>query len=213
MRLSLGAFLGVLLFGLLAAGAPCQQQYAGTSLPPPASPPPPPATYPPVAGPSLSEQLVALTDQPGSHTGFTFDRAMLEVARGALEADGMEPKRAAIALREITVDNYRFHQAAFYTPESMAALIESYRAAGWKHLVNANQTPANTAQPTKTVTDMWLHFSGANVDGVDVLTRSAHMMNVVQVSCDLRPLDLLHLGGHFGIPKVDPSAVMVPAPK
>jgi hypothetical protein len=30
------------------------------------------------------------------------------------------------------------------------------------------------------------------------------------VTGDLRPLDLLHLSGKFGIPKVDPSAVMVP---
>jgi hypothetical protein len=28
----------------------------------------------------------------------------------------------------------------------------------------------------------------------------------------LHPLDLLHLSGHFGIPRVDPDAVMVPAP-
>ncbi len=217
MRLSCGRFLGIVFAGLLASGSLAtgalgQQQYSGTAVPP-TSPPPPPAAYPPVAGPTLSEQLAGLTDQPGTHTGFSFDRGMLEVARGVLEADGMEPKRAAIALKGITIVNYRFHQATFYTPEAMAALIESYHAAGWKHLVNANQTPENTAQPTKTVTDMWLHFSGADVDGVDVLTRSAHMMNVVQVSCDLRPLDLLHLGGHFGIPKVDPNVVMVPAPK
>jgi hypothetical protein len=37
-------------------------------------------------------------------------------------------------------------------------------------------------------------------------------MSVIQISCELRPLDLIHLSGHFGIPKVDPNAVMVPAP-
>jgi hypothetical protein len=36
-------------------------------------------------------------------------------------------------------------------------------------------------------------------------------MNVIEVSGLLRPLDLVHLSGHFGIPKVDPNAVMVPA--
>jgi hypothetical protein len=36
-------------------------------------------------------------------------------------------------------------------------------------------------------------------------------MNVIEVSGELRPLDLVHLSGHFGIPKVDPEAVMVPA--
>jgi hypothetical protein len=37
-------------------------------------------------------------------------------------------------------------------------------------------------------------------------------MSVIQIACELRPLDLIHLSGHFGIPRVDPNAVMVPAP-
>ncbi len=95
----------------------------------------------------------------------------------------------------------------------MGALIESYHQMGWKHLVNANQTPENTAQPRGTATDLWVHFSGADIDGLTVLTRASRMMNVIQVACDLRPLDLMHLGGHFGIPRVDPNTVMVPAPR
>jgi len=110
----------------------------------------------------------------------------------------------------IAFDNYRYKQPAFYTPEAMNALLAGYKAAGWKHLVNANQTAANTAQPEHPVTDLWLHFSGADIDAVTVLTRGVKTMNVVRVTGDLRPLDLLHLGGHFGIPKVDPNAVMVP---
>lgn len=44
-----------------------------------------------------------------------------------------------------------------------------------------------------------------------MLVRSSRDMNLIQVAGDLRPLDLLHLSGHFGIPKIDPGAVMVPA--
>lgn len=94
----------------------------------------------------------------------------------------------------------------------MASLNAAYHAAGWKHLVNGNQSPANSAQPKTNITDLWLHFSGADIDDVTVLIRSPKDMNVIQVAGDLRPLDLIHLSGHFGIPKVDPNAVMVPAP-
>ena len=97
-------------------------------------------------------------------------------------------------------------------PETMASIIANYHAAGWKHLVNANQTPANTAQPHATVTDLWLRFAGPDITGITVLTRSPRDMSVIQIACELRPLDLVHLSGHFGIPKVDPNAVMVPAP-
>jgi hypothetical protein len=162
----------------------------------------------PPAPPSFSD----LADQPATHTGIVFDRSMLQLAQGVLLSGGLSPDRATAALKSISFDTYRYPRPAFYTPEAMASLIASYRAAGWKHLVNGNQSPANNAQPKSTVTDLWLHFSGGDIDDLVVLIRQPRDMNVIQVAGDLRPLDLIHLSGHFGIPKVDPSAVMVPAP-
>lgn len=160
----------------------------------------------------IQDAWTALADQPASHTGFIFDRSMMQVAQSVLESGGMSPERAAAALTGIAVDNYHYAEPAFYTPEAMSSIIASYHAAGWKHLVNANQSPAESAQPHAIVTDLWLHNSGMNIDGVTVLTRSPRDMSVIQITCELRPLDLVHLSGHFGIPKVDPNAVMVPAP-
>ncbi|MEO6911395.1 MAG: hypothetical protein ABI158_10780 [Edaphobacter sp.] len=160
----------------------------------------------------IQDAWTTLADQPASHTGFTFDRSMMQVAQAVLESGGMSPERAAAALTGISVDNYHYAEPAFYTPESMSAIIASYHAAGWKHLVNANQSPAESAQPHGIITDLWLHNSGADINGLVVLTRSPRDMSVIQVACELRPLDLVHLSGHFGIPKVDPNAVMVPAP-
>ena len=153
-----------------------------------------------------------LADQPATHTGFVFDRSMMQVAQGFLASGGLDAQRAAAAVTSISFDTYRYARPAFYTPEAMASLVAAYHAAGWKHLVNGNQSPANSAQPKTNITDLWLHFTGADIDEVTVLIRSPRDMNVIQVAGDLRPLDLIHLSGHFGIPKVDPSAVMVPAP-
>src|SRR3984885_9980265 len=162
--------------------------------------------------PGINENLATLANQPATHTAFSFDRSMLQVAQNLLASNGMDANRAPAALTGISVDNYRYPRPAFYTPETMDAIIASYNAAGWKHLVNANQNSANTAQPRNTVTDLWLHFAGADITGVTVLTRSPRDMSVIQIACELRPLDLVHLSGHFGIPKVDPNAVMVAAP-
>ena len=170
----------------------------------------PPA--PPMPLPDLHSALSNLADQPASHTSFAFDRTMLQIAQNLLLSGGMDANRAPAALTGIAVDNYHYPRPAFYTPEAMASIIAGYHAAGWKHLVNANQTPANTAQPHSAVTDLWLHFVGPDITGITVLTRSPQDMNVIQITCELRPLDLVHLSGHFGIPKVDPNTVMVPAP-
>ena len=161
---------------------------------------------------NIGQALTTLADQPATHTGFIFDRSMLQVAQSLLESNGMDPQHASAALHSIAIDSYHYPQPAFYTPEAFAGIVATYRAAGWKHLVNANQSPGNSAQPHAPITDLWLHFTGADIDGVTVLTRASRDMNIVQLACDLRPLDLLHLSGHFGIPRVDPNAVMVPAP-
>lgn len=166
----------------------------------------------PSAAGSLQGALMNLADQPATHVAFSFDRSELQAAQNLLASGGLDANYAAAALTAISVDNYHYPRPAFYIPETMASIIAGYHAAGWKHLVNANQTPANTAQPHSTVTDLWLHFAGPDITGVTVLTRSARDMSVIQIACELRPLDLIHLSGHFGIPKVDPNAVMVPAP-
>ncbi|HEX7157647.1 MAG TPA: hypothetical protein VF214_01430 [Edaphobacter sp.] len=161
----------------------------------------------------VPQNLSELADQPGTHVSVTFDRSMLDYARTFIDSGNAQAKHAAASLQSITVDTFHYQRPAFYTPEAMSALAATYHAAGWKHLVNANQTPATSAQPIGPITDMWLHFSGAEIDDVTVLVRAPRDMNLIQISCMLRPLDLLHLSGHFGIPKVDPDAVMVPAPE
>jgi hypothetical protein len=163
--------------------------------------------------PSVYDDLNSLANQPATHTGVVFDRSMMEVAQSVLEQGGLDPGHAAAALTSISFDTYRYKEPAFYTPDVMTQILSAYRRAGWKHFVNGNQSPANSAQPNSSILDVWLHFSGTDIDHVTVLIRAAHEMSLVQVAGDLRPLDLLHLSGHFGIPKFDPNAVMVPAPE
>ncbi len=203
---SLSRVLG-LFFAVSAASA--QAQYADGPPPPRSGPPPAYAPGParPAAGGSPFEPLgvpqaiAGLTSQPGSHTAFTFDRDMLQGILG----------QQAVGLNAVTVQNYRYREPAFYVPEALQALRASYNAAGWKHLVEANVSPREQASPIKPITDLWLHFRGAEIDDVAVLIRAPKQMNVIEISGMLRPLDLVRLGGHFGIPKVDPGAVMVPA--
>ncbi|HVG26649.1 MAG TPA: hypothetical protein VM865_03500 [Acidobacteriaceae bacterium] len=153
--------------------------------------------------PGVAEALAGITSAPSTHTAVTFDRDMLGSILG---------ERPVAALNGVTVESFRFHEPAFYIPENMAALQADFDAAGWKHLVEAGVDPRASATPDKPVTDMWFHMHGAEIDGLTVLIRAPRQMNVIEVSGLLRPLDLIHLGGHFGIPKVDPGTVMVPAP-
>lgn len=198
------------LTAVMSAQAPIERlPPSGADAPPSAAAPEPipPQAYspgPPSAGigqpPGAAEALAQLTSQPAARTSFTFDRDMLQSMLGERPA----------GLNSVTIENYRFREPAFYVPEEFAALRAAYRSAGWKHLVNANAGPREQASPAKPITDLWLHYRGAEIDDVAVLIRAPKQMNLIEVSGMLRPLDLVHLGGHFGIPKVDPDAVMVP---
>jgi hypothetical protein len=149
----------------------------------------------------VDDALKNMTSEHASRTAFTLDHDILQSAIGFLN-DGSGPP---VQLNSITIENYRYHEPAFYIPESVHALVAAYDAAGWKHLVDQG------AAPRRPLTDLWLHFSGDNIDGVTVVVREPKQMSVIEVAGEFRPLDLVHLSGHFGIPKVDSGAVMVPA--
>ncbi len=179
---------GVVFAGFALGGAPCAL-----------------AQQPPGVAPALQ----GLASQPATHTAFTLDRDTLQQANGYLGGGGPGP---VSQLSSITFENYKYRQPAFYAPEGWREVVRAYDAAGWKHLVDQNVGPGQNATPEKPLTDLWLHFRGAEIDDVTVLLRGPKQMSVIEVSGVLKPLDLVHLSGHFGIPKVDPGAVMVPAP-
>lgn len=156
--------------------------------------------------PGVPETLATIASERATHTAFTFDRDMLDSMTAAFNGGPVA------GLNSVTVENFRYKEPAFYIPENMHALIQAYDAAGWKHLVEQNAGPKRSSTPDKPLTDLWMHFNGMNIDAVTVLIRAPKQMSVIEVSGILKPIDLLHLGGHFGIPKVDPGAVMVPAP-
>jgi len=52
-------------------------------------------------------------------------------------------------------------------------------------------------------TDVWVVMDGVNVRGAVVLSETPKSLTLVTVAGNLNPVDLLHLRGHFGIPKFD----------
>ena len=153
--------------------------------------------------PGAADALGGLSSQRAAATTITFDREMLDAMLGGDHAAGFNG---------VSFEHYQYPEPVFYIPEEMHSLEQAYKAAGWKHLIESNVGPRESASPTKPIADIWFHWQGGEIDHVTVLIRGRKEMNVVHVSGLLRPMDLVHISGHFGIPKVDPGAVMVPAP-
>ena len=52
-------------------------------------------------------------------------------------------------------------------------------------------------------TDVWLVMDGMNLRGAVVLAETPKSLTLVTVAGNLSPVDLLHLRGHFGIPRFE----------
>ncbi len=59
------------------------------------------------------------------------------------------------------------------------------------------------------MTDVWVRLENNAVSNVAMLFARASEVDYVLVSGSISPMDLSHLGGHFGIPKIE-GGVMVP---
>ena len=197
-RTTSGRLFAVALLTLSLAACGASAQMIGSGPPPPGTPMPSPGAPSPLNFDSVMSSAY-------SQSSFTFDRSMLQAADGFFANSDPETRRVVAGLNSITVRNYHARDFARYDPGALAMIDGELRGGGWKHLVNAN------AKNSASLTDLWLHFEGSNITHVIVLTRGDRNMSQIAVDCNLRPLDLLHLSGHFGIPKVDENAVMVPA--
>jgi hypothetical protein len=144
----------------------------------------------------IPQGMDALGRHASFHTDLTFDKQMLDWANG-LTGDE-ETQRIVAKLRGISVHVYRYPEPGLYDMTSLDAVRAQYRDRGWKHLVT---TQSNAASAHPGHTDLWIRFQNGNVEGMVLLFEGPTNLDLVAVNGTLSPLDLLHLRGHFGIPR------------
>ena len=144
--------------------------------------------------------LAQLNAQATTKSSFTLDRTMLAAASSMIPDSEPETRQAIAKIDGISVHLLRFGAAGIADQAQVEALREAYHQRGWKHLV----TTTNGGGPLHDgTTDVWLTMDGVNVRGAVVLVESPKSLTLATLKGDLSPVDLLHLRGHFGIPKFD----------
>lgn len=223
MRLSRILFPALLACGLLSSAlaqdqtqtlpSPIQPSATNSSQDPMQSTAPPqPTSQPQVAAPSqpqewVPEGIVVLGQNATSRTEFTLDHSMLVLA-SKLDQNNEDLRRVIAGVNGVSVHSFRFPGAVSFDPGTMDSIIQEYREAGWQHLLSKHKNDAGLT------TDLWVHLDQAAIRDIAVLFVGARQLNFVSVSGSISPLDLLHLSGHFGIPKMDGGvAVPVPVPE
>ncbi len=148
--------------------------------------------------------LAQLSTQALAKESFTLDRNMLAAATGLFPDADADVKQSVAKVDGVSVHILRFAAEGGADPAAVDAIRDSYHLRGWKHVMSSSGGGGAVHSGAHNgTTDVWLVMDGANVRGAVVLVESPRSLTLATMAGNLSPVDLLHLRGHFGIPRFD----------
>jgi hypothetical protein len=141
--------------------------------------------------------IEALRQSASSKTEVTLDHSMVVFA-AKMDPNDEDLQRVVAGVNAVVVHSYHFPRTWTYDPDALNSVKEEYQAAGWKQLMNKHEKDGGPG-----VTELWVRLENNAISNAAVLQAKANEVNFVTVSGSISPLDLAHLGGHFGIPKLE----------
>jgi len=151
----------------------------------------------------IPQGIQVLRQNASSKTEFTLDHSLLVFA-SKLDKDNEDLRRVIAGVSGLSVHSYHFPRPWMYDPAALSSVKEEYHRAGWKELVNNHEKDGSPG-----VTDLWIRLENNAISNIAILVAKSNEVNFIVVSGSISPLDLSHLGGHFGIPKIE-GGVVVP---
>jgi hypothetical protein len=148
------------------------------------------------------EAIAYLRQNASSKTEFNLDHSMVVLA-SKMDQDDTDFRRVIAGVDGVSVHHFRFPGDGMYDPRILADVRQQYRAAGWQHI---SASHARNGGPGET--DLWVRLDHMTIRNVAVLSAGPSQVNFVSVSCAISPIDLAHLGGHFGIPQIQGGVVL-----
>ena len=151
----------------------------------------------------IPQGIETLRQSASSKTEFTLDHSMLVFA-SKLDPDNDDLRRVIAGVNGVSVHSYHFPGRWMYDPAALSSVREEYHAAGWKQLMNNHEKDGGPG-----VSNLWIRLENNAISDIAILVAKANEVDFIVVSGSISPLDLSHLGGHFGIPKIE-GGVVVP---
>ena len=139
-----------------------------------------------------------------SRTEFSLDHSMLVLA-SKVDQDDDSLRHIIAGVDGVSVHRFRFQNMGMYDPRIVNAAREEYHRAGWQRIAGSHDKNGPGS------TELWVHLQNNAIRNIDVLSIGRDQVNFVAVSGSISPIDLMHLAGHFGIPRMQ-GGVVVPAP-
>ena len=138
-----------------------------------------------------------------SKTEFTLDHSMLILA-SKLDPNNEDLRRVIAGVSGVSVHNFRYAKPGTFDPQAVESVREDYRSVGWKQVMNKSEKNGGTG-----LTDVWVRLENNAISNVAILVAKSNEVDFFVVSGLISPIDIAHLGGHFGLPKIE-GGVEVP---
>ena len=148
------------------------------------------------------QQIEAFGQTATSRTEFSFDHSML-VMKSKMDQEDDSLMRVIAGIDGISVHRFHFQGPGMFDPRILGDIRHEYNIAGWQHIGNAHD---KYGYPKGA--DVWVHLDHNTIRNIAVLLTGANQVNFLSVSGSISPIDLLHLSGHFGIPKIQGGVVV-----
>ena len=152
---------------------------------------------------TIPHGVEVLRQSASSKTEFVLDHSMLILA-SKFDSDNEDLLRVIAGVSGVSVHRFGFREPWEYDPETLRSVKEEYHAAGWKQLMSRHLKDGSPGG-----TELWMHLKDDAISNVAILLTRSNEVTFIEVSGSISPLDLSHLGGHFGIPKLE-GGVRVP---
>ena len=150
----------------------------------------------------IPQGIQVLRQNASSKTEFRLDHDML-VFVSKLDKDNEDLRRVIAGVSGLSVHSFRFPGPWMYDPAALSSVKEEYHQAGWKELVNNHEKNGGPG-----VTNLWLRFENNAISNIAILVARSKEVDFILISGSISPVDLFHLGGHFGIPKIEAGATV-----
>jgi hypothetical protein len=149
----------------------------------------------------IPQGIESLRQSASSKTEFTLDHSMLVFA-SKLDPNNEDLRRVIAGVNGVSVHSFHFSGGSTYDPQALASMKEEYHGFGWTQLMNNHEKGGGT--------NVWVRLENNAISNIAVIQARANEVDFIVVSGSISPLDLSHLGGHMGIPKIE-GGVTVPA--
>lgn len=149
----------------------------------------------------IPPSLDRLASKASDVVDVTMDSNLLQLASRFLsdkDSDDAKVKKLIAGLKGIYVRSYEFEKTGEYQESDVEPIRAQLRNPAWSRIVGVR------SQKSGENSEVYVKTGNNKIGGLVILSTEPKQLTIVSIEGSIDPDQLNELGGHFGIPKVEP---------